>query len=368
MAEYLTRCPACRTKFDLTEEQMNARAGRVRCGECQEIFQANENLIGEPAKEEEHAEVSQRGSTTNDTSNMASIDDSSLDDLFNEPLISDPKGDNPEIDLDEEFSLDDEITMEFDQLTGEFDATINPSSSEHKISREPQSEEDWLDSLLEDDQPTTHTESILNDRDLSGFLEGIGANTAQFSAVQHDDGMTHDMSLGPVKDRLKDLEKRQTRRQPAVAKQVASGLLWGILSVVALLTLAAQLVYFKFNDLAAHPTMGPMLQSICQDFGCNVPIANADMVTINELEWAASSEGTEVSFTVGNASGEQMLLPSLKVELYNDDALIGGNVLTPLQYLSVDYSHLPSQQPIDGYFVIPSSPEAFDSVQITPLY
>ncbi len=44
----LTRCPACATHFRVTPEQLKARSGRVRCGECQQVFNALDALIEEP--------------------------------------------------------------------------------------------------------------------------------------------------------------------------------------------------------------------------------------------------------------------------------------------------------------------------------
>ena len=44
----LTRCPACATHFRVTAEQLKARSGRVRCGECQHAFNALDALIEEP--------------------------------------------------------------------------------------------------------------------------------------------------------------------------------------------------------------------------------------------------------------------------------------------------------------------------------
>lgn len=44
----LTRCPACETHFRVTAEQLKARSGRVRCGACQNVFNALDSLIEEP--------------------------------------------------------------------------------------------------------------------------------------------------------------------------------------------------------------------------------------------------------------------------------------------------------------------------------
>lgn len=41
----LTHCPACKTHFRVTPEQLKARSGRVRCGECQHVFNALDSLI-----------------------------------------------------------------------------------------------------------------------------------------------------------------------------------------------------------------------------------------------------------------------------------------------------------------------------------
>jgi predicted Zn finger-like uncharacterized protein len=45
----LARCPACSTTFRVRPEQLNARQGRVRCGQCQHAFNAQENQVEEEA-------------------------------------------------------------------------------------------------------------------------------------------------------------------------------------------------------------------------------------------------------------------------------------------------------------------------------
>jgi predicted Zn finger-like uncharacterized protein len=44
----LTRCPACETHFRITPAQLKARSGSVRCGACQNVFNALDSLIEEP--------------------------------------------------------------------------------------------------------------------------------------------------------------------------------------------------------------------------------------------------------------------------------------------------------------------------------
>ena len=42
-----TRCPDCQTIFRVTPEQLKARAGKVRCGHCQSVFNALDSLLDE---------------------------------------------------------------------------------------------------------------------------------------------------------------------------------------------------------------------------------------------------------------------------------------------------------------------------------
>lgn len=49
---FLTRCPACNTTFRMTQEQLLARDGKVRCGACRQVFNAMEHLLEETAPEE----------------------------------------------------------------------------------------------------------------------------------------------------------------------------------------------------------------------------------------------------------------------------------------------------------------------------
>lgn len=61
-----TRCPSCETVFRATEEQLEARRGRVRCGECGSAFDASDSALqplsdalepAQPAAREEQAET-----------------------------------------------------------------------------------------------------------------------------------------------------------------------------------------------------------------------------------------------------------------------------------------------------------------------
>ena len=44
MTVYITRCPACQQAFKITENILQAKNGQVRCGFCQNVFNAREHL------------------------------------------------------------------------------------------------------------------------------------------------------------------------------------------------------------------------------------------------------------------------------------------------------------------------------------
>jgi len=44
----ITRCPTCGTAFRVYPEQLDARAGQVRCGQCAAVFDAHAGLVSEP--------------------------------------------------------------------------------------------------------------------------------------------------------------------------------------------------------------------------------------------------------------------------------------------------------------------------------
>lgn len=51
-----TQCPHCETIFVLTQAQLEARAGRVRCGQCQQVFRGDQYMFDTlPVRVADHA-------------------------------------------------------------------------------------------------------------------------------------------------------------------------------------------------------------------------------------------------------------------------------------------------------------------------
>ena len=55
----ITRCPACQTSFRVVPDQLRISEGRVRCGQCEEVFDGAAHLQQEPSPAEPPAAPSQ---------------------------------------------------------------------------------------------------------------------------------------------------------------------------------------------------------------------------------------------------------------------------------------------------------------------
>ncbi|WP_197474855.1 MJ0042-type zinc finger domain-containing protein, partial [Oleiphilus sp. HI0079] len=56
-AEQYTRCPHCKSTFEVTESQLSAASGKVRCGACMEVFDALAYLINSHAESDREIEA-----------------------------------------------------------------------------------------------------------------------------------------------------------------------------------------------------------------------------------------------------------------------------------------------------------------------
>lgn len=82
-----TRCPGCETTFRVTPEQLKARAGKVRCGQCQTVFNALDSLLEETATSASSANVTVASVTPSPVHEPAPIE---IDILLEAPVDSEP--------------------------------------------------------------------------------------------------------------------------------------------------------------------------------------------------------------------------------------------------------------------------------------
>ena len=66
-----TCCPGCQTTFRVTSEQLKARSGKVRCGECRKVFNALDSLLDDAELLEASTATPASGSPPSSTTHAA---------------------------------------------------------------------------------------------------------------------------------------------------------------------------------------------------------------------------------------------------------------------------------------------------------
>lgn len=66
MNSAVTRCPACATRFNVSESQLEARDGLARCGRCETVFNAREHLLPDEPSPQLSLPIDE-GATSGDT-------------------------------------------------------------------------------------------------------------------------------------------------------------------------------------------------------------------------------------------------------------------------------------------------------------
>jgi predicted Zn finger-like uncharacterized protein len=115
--------------------------------------------------------------------------------------------------------------------------------------------------------------------------------------------------------------------------------LWACASVVAALAIAAQIAYRYRAELAAsNREAGIVLQSLCESFGCDVPLPRRpDLMSIDSTELQADSrrEGLIVlNAVIRNRARFAQEYPALELTLTDEgDRPVLRRVLAPREYL-----------------------------------
>jgi predicted Zn finger-like uncharacterized protein len=223
----ITRCPECATAFRISEQQLQARGGRVRCGRCREVFNALTSLET-PAE----AAVAEQNSTLA----LASVEEAAP------PPVQPPP-------------------------------------------RRP---------------------------------------------------VTSAPSIEPVRDTTYEAEFGGQRRARA------GRLIWSLASVVLLLGLVAQaLYYFRGAVAVVFPETKPYVYAMCAELGCEVPLPRrAELMTIetSDLQAAPASPGVILlSATLRNRAAFPQDYPALELTLTNErDQPLARRVVAAREYLRRD--------------------------------
>ncbi|MCP5268554.1 MAG: DUF3426 domain-containing protein [Zoogloeaceae bacterium] len=294
----LTRCPECSTTFRVTAEQLKMRAGTVRCGKCQAVFNALDSLLESATPEETLAPQSPAPTDTLSASSDRSVS------IPSRPQIADV-----------------DILLESPTATEESpppDPPVDRPPTPAPVVAENIVAETTTPSVAPEEPPAS-AESI---RD-AGLAEGLIAarETTQIP--------------GYNKWAQGALAGQHSVSEPATRP------LWPfVLTALLLLLLLLGQVGHRFRaELAvATPSLRPLLEAACAALDCDIPLPrHVELVSIeaSDLQIDPNQGGAlTLTATLKNRAAYAQAWPLLELTLTDvQDNAVLRRVLQPADYL-----------------------------------
>ncbi|MCG8008266.1 MAG: zinc-ribbon and DUF3426 domain-containing protein [Candidatus Thiodiazotropha lotti] len=384
-----TQCAHCLTLFRITPEQLKAAAGQVRCCQCNQTFNALENLhespmpfttqpeglpptdgeltaedklIYYPPQQDEHSSL-----LINDSEVERSLDDLA-DDSTPVPSLTDDSN----LDSDEQSLLKESSQFLYEQDDGlETEPDYYASGTESQMSE--LLDKDSASLLLDSEKPAPNLAEIieldipeLETEHPPGHVEGLQSPSLEESKpLLHsdnelqpsdtDDAVTGD-SLTPEEEA--ELEKslpftfeEEKQQSPSSPRSP----LWTVGSLLLLIPLIGQMTWQLRDSLIHHDVGRQLLNTVCTVAGCTPPQRiDREKILITDRSLAAHPDKDNtlaMRLEVVNTAPFKQPYPKLQLSLFNEmGALVARRTFSESEYLErvSDIEQLmPKLQPIE---------------------
>ncbi|WP_410499247.1 DUF3426 domain-containing protein [Chitinibacter sp. S2-10] len=328
----ITRCPNCSTSFRVTDEQLAAHQGKVRCGRCAFIFNARDFL--------QQASTTPRPNKQTEASNTE-------------------QGISPEINKAEQQQA---IPQE-KPIGTEQKATIAPVSK-------PQVE---LAAPNPAPEPTTAQQQLVepDQSELKISLARLQQKTQREKIRKQRKMRQHTEIAAPESIELPETDESQVSAQQAALKDESEyrpildesdplflapktsrfNWLWSLGCFIAFVALALQLVYNLRLELSREfPALRPKWIALCTHLHCEMPLPRqGDML---RSEWSELTYIPEhptliqVKATLRNLAPYEQALPKLELTLTDEhERIVAKKVFSAKEYLTEDEAQLTSILP-----------------------
>ena len=329
-----TRCPHCTSVFNITDEQLAARGGHVRCGSCLQVFRADQHLVeGENGQLTPQASKPTESMATPPSTNSTSMPivarsqhptpppqnqkatskkrnkddeswamdllgdlDADLEDLnkFSAPPAKKREPTPPPINkpATKKPLFDDEIS---DLLQ---EAWVTPNEKNHlkglddvdKI--KASADESWAQALMSELEEEEKKEKSKNysmelqpqkNKDAARKREALENKVSNESptakpetnqkAEKEDDllNFLNNNAATPSTINKNAQLPLEIKTKPMISINWGYWLTWSLMCSFAALLLGVQYVYFHFNELALNEKTRPQIVQLCTTLGCRVP-------------------------------------------------------------------------------------------------
>lgn len=289
----LTCCPACTTSFRVTPEQLKVRAGKVRCGKCQTVFNALDSLVELPPKTTAAAAA---------TPPVIPEEPSTPSPAATEPVAQPVESETPAPEVD--------ILLE---PPSPLLPAANPKVQEESAS---------------DETPADGTEPA---------VEPASPEAVRDAAVAV--GLVAARETTEIPGYNKWAEGAFTA--PISVSVPTSRPVWPFVLVALLLILsfAGQIAHFYRAELAVTtPSLRPLLESACALLDCEIPLPrHVELISIeaSDLQVDPAHGGAlTLSATLKNRAAYAQAWPALEITLTDvQDNAVLRRVLLPSEYL-----------------------------------
>ncbi|WP_278620795.1 DUF3426 domain-containing protein [Ectopseudomonas oleovorans] len=393
---HVTQCPNCRTSFRVSQAQLAAAHGAVRCGACLHVFNAAEQLFGPRAVAPAPA-----------AAKTVSAPATAQPDTRTRPPATKPADDtlwiHDDLDLDS-LNLDEELARleeQEQQLSQQFLALEQaPRYAENFGSRAPDEQEDahdeaWAEALLRDEPVKRERDSLElqpteQEPAAPATLEPKPAAAivaARQQPIADDLDEADEPRLGNLDDepdeperqdedlRTAPEESKVVRNEPGLREErlfelddeplqldwhqppaTSWGRLfgWCLLNLLAAGGLLAQYAAYNFDELARQDRYRPWFEQLCPNIGCTLPskvdisqIRSSNLVVRSHPEFSGA---LIVDAILYNRAPFAQPFPLLEMRFADlGGQLVASRRFKPSEYLAGELagrSEMPPQTPI----------------------
>ncbi len=319
----ITACPQCQTRFRVTEEQLEARNGKVRCGRCEHVFNALETLIEEsPLLAVEPAPAQQAGTAEQDQELLPAQE---IPITSGQEALPPETGDTPEplfeleITHPESAPDADEPLFELELTQAEAMAEAAAVPPEH------------LSATLPDEETT-----VIETAEAPAAPELEPQPEPEPEPESKAEARVVRIQPPPVTIQPKVSPERPKYAPPPKPRRAWP---WVLANLLLLAGLALQGIYSFRDAIAAHyPPTRPLLEQACVPLQCRVSLPrNPDLISIESSELHADPARANIvvlTSVLRNRASHVQAYPTLELTLTNTkDEMVARKLFPPREYL-----------------------------------
>jgi predicted Zn finger-like uncharacterized protein len=293
-----TRCSACGTSFRVVQDQLKVSGGWVRCGRCNEVFNALEGLYEIYTQPGELPGSSPARGSGAPASQAAPASGTSLGTSPAAPgaWSSPSPGAAPapvrSTALDTSVALAGQGARSGPPDAAKSPATDAPEATEPAGTREPQA-----------------------------FFEAPAESAGEAAPHESFDDVETRLEPRPGEDggATPSFMRQEPARRARTALSAGQRWLWGSLAALAMAALALQLSLAHRDLLAAHePALRPLLQRVCAPLGCRVePLRRIGLLSVegSNLRQRGGEGSYELLVNLRNRGHTSLMMPAFELTL-----------------------------------------------------